>query len=151
MSCRDVPAFDGRLAQLVRAPALQAGGQRFKSSTAHHPNSLLFRSFNQTQFEEVCDELSACVVRAGREAPDVTQKRLRADNVDRNVPASFQFGRTILRVCAFCIPKRRPPKSMKSEPDPRRGYRPTRTGRTECGGEAFIQRICPASDDRRAG
>jgi hypothetical protein len=26
----------GRLAQLVRAPALQAGGRRFKSCTAHH-------------------------------------------------------------------------------------------------------------------
>ena len=29
-------AILGRLAQLVRAPALHAGGQRFKSSTAHH-------------------------------------------------------------------------------------------------------------------
>jgi hypothetical protein len=29
-------ATNGRLAQLVRAPALHAGGQRFKSSTAHH-------------------------------------------------------------------------------------------------------------------
>src|SRR4051794_30693364 len=27
----------GRLAQLVRAPALQAGGPRFKSGTAHSP------------------------------------------------------------------------------------------------------------------
>src|ERR1700693_3887225 len=27
---------DGRLAQLVRAPALQAGGRRFESCTAHH-------------------------------------------------------------------------------------------------------------------
>ena len=26
----------GRLAQLVRAPALQAGGRRFESCTAHH-------------------------------------------------------------------------------------------------------------------
>src|SRR5689334_16751705 len=29
-------AYDGRLAQLVRAPALQAGGRRFESCTAHH-------------------------------------------------------------------------------------------------------------------
>ena len=29
-------ATRGRLAQLVRAPVLHAGGQRFKSSTAHH-------------------------------------------------------------------------------------------------------------------
>ena len=29
-------AFRGRLAQLVRAPALQAGGRRFESCTAHH-------------------------------------------------------------------------------------------------------------------
>src|SRR5947209_1002664 len=29
-------ARDGRLAQLVRAPALQAGGPRFESVTAHH-------------------------------------------------------------------------------------------------------------------
>ena len=27
---------EGRLAQLVRAPALQAGGRRFESCTAHH-------------------------------------------------------------------------------------------------------------------
>ena len=27
---------DGRLAQLVRAPALQAGGHRFESYIAHH-------------------------------------------------------------------------------------------------------------------
>ena len=30
---------DGRLAQLVRAPALQAGGRRFESCTAHHHSS----------------------------------------------------------------------------------------------------------------
>ena len=30
-------AREGRLAQLVRAPALQAGGRRFESCTAHHP------------------------------------------------------------------------------------------------------------------
>ncbi len=29
----------GRLAQLVRAPALQAGGRRFESCTAHHRSS----------------------------------------------------------------------------------------------------------------
>jgi hypothetical protein len=29
-------APSGRLAQLVRAPALQAGGRRFESCTAHH-------------------------------------------------------------------------------------------------------------------
>jgi hypothetical protein len=29
----------GRLAQLVRAPALQAGGRRFEPCTAHHPRS----------------------------------------------------------------------------------------------------------------
>ena len=28
--------FFGRLAQLVRAPALQAGGHRFESYIAHH-------------------------------------------------------------------------------------------------------------------
>ena len=28
--------YEGRLAQLVRAPALQAGGRRFESCTAHH-------------------------------------------------------------------------------------------------------------------
>ena len=31
-------AKDGRLAQLVRAPALQAGGRRFESCTAHQLN-----------------------------------------------------------------------------------------------------------------
>ena len=32
---------EGRLAQLVRAPALQAGGRRFESCTAHH-NPLIY-------------------------------------------------------------------------------------------------------------
>lgn len=31
-----VNVFSGRLAQLVRAPALQAGGHRFESYIAHH-------------------------------------------------------------------------------------------------------------------
>ena len=41
-STRRVGVCDGRLAQLVRAPALQAGGRRFESCTAHqirHRNS----------------------------------------------------------------------------------------------------------------
>ncbi len=37
-------AFEGRLAQLVRAPALQAGGRRFESCTAHH-NPLIYTTF----------------------------------------------------------------------------------------------------------
>src|SRR6202451_4075373 len=32
----DCPGSDGRLAQLVRAPALQAGCRGFESLTAHH-------------------------------------------------------------------------------------------------------------------
>ena len=31
-----IDSNDGRLAQLVRAPALQAGGHRFESYIAHH-------------------------------------------------------------------------------------------------------------------
>ena len=31
------PAFSGRVAQLVRAPASHAGGHRFESCRAHHP------------------------------------------------------------------------------------------------------------------
>jgi Flp pilus assembly protein TadD len=38
------PREAGRLAQLVRAPALQAGGRRFESCTAHHPVANVFRS-----------------------------------------------------------------------------------------------------------
>jgi hypothetical protein len=34
---------DGRLAQLVRAPALQAGGRRFEPCTAHHSVSFTHR------------------------------------------------------------------------------------------------------------
>ena len=34
--------LNGRLAQLVRAPALQAGGHRFESYSAHHLFLLLF-------------------------------------------------------------------------------------------------------------
>src|SRR5437763_17070964 len=33
---RSALGSEGRLAQLVRAPALQAGGRRFESCTAHH-------------------------------------------------------------------------------------------------------------------
>jgi hypothetical protein len=36
-----VPVRSGRLAQLVRAPALQAGGRRFESCTAHHEFRML--------------------------------------------------------------------------------------------------------------
>jgi hypothetical protein len=35
---RCIVAARGRLAQLVRAPALQAGGRRFEPCTAHHPS-----------------------------------------------------------------------------------------------------------------
>ncbi len=35
--------FKGRLAQLARAPALQAGGHRFKSRTAHLCNLLFLK------------------------------------------------------------------------------------------------------------
>ena len=35
----------GRLAQLVRAPALQAGGRRFESRTAHHVTPLFSAPF----------------------------------------------------------------------------------------------------------
>src|SRR5438034_10304236 len=38
---RKLSVPSGRLAQLVRAPALQAGGRRFESCTAHHVS--LFR------------------------------------------------------------------------------------------------------------
>ena len=34
--CVNIKAYTGRLAQLVRAPALQAGGHWFESSNAHH-------------------------------------------------------------------------------------------------------------------
>jgi hypothetical protein len=34
-------ALSGRLAQLVRAPALQAGGRRFESCTAHQIHSVI--------------------------------------------------------------------------------------------------------------
>src|SRR6267154_839868 len=37
MACQIASPQRGRLAQLVRAPALQAGGRRFESCTAHHP------------------------------------------------------------------------------------------------------------------
>ena len=35
-------AYEGRLAQLVRAPALQAGGRRFESCTAHQIKSMTY-------------------------------------------------------------------------------------------------------------
>ena len=34
--CLVLAKYDGRLAQLVRASALQAGGHRFESYIAHH-------------------------------------------------------------------------------------------------------------------
>ncbi len=36
VSLKTSSEFIGRLAQLVRAPALQAGGHRFESYIAHH-------------------------------------------------------------------------------------------------------------------
>ena len=36
VSAHSSPKPEGRLAQLVRAPALQAGGRRFEPCTAHH-------------------------------------------------------------------------------------------------------------------
>src|SRR5262249_12507410 len=49
----------GRLAQLVRAPALQAGGPRFESVTAHHLRSITYpkiRSHGRSR-----EDLSGCV------------------------------------------------------------------------------------------
>src|ERR1700675_2651556 len=45
--------YEGRLAQLVRAPALQAGGRRFESCTAHQPgipsgDTITMRKFRET-------------------------------------------------------------------------------------------------------
>ena len=40
---------DGRLAQLVRAPALQAGGRRFESCTAHHSSSCLSIGYGEVE------------------------------------------------------------------------------------------------------
>src|SRR5215472_17280292 len=37
--------LEGRLAQLVRAPALQAGSRGFESLTAHHSRPVLFRMY----------------------------------------------------------------------------------------------------------
>src|ERR1700722_869757 len=53
MSC-SCALFGGRLAQLVRAPASHAGGQRFKSFIAHHTSAacpargaiIMFNFFN---------------------------------------------------------------------------------------------------------
>src|SRR6202163_3580974 len=39
----------GRLAQLVRAPALQAGGRRFESCTAHHSSSCLSVGYEDSE------------------------------------------------------------------------------------------------------
>ena len=41
----------GRVAQLVRAPALQAGGQRFESVFVHQNEFIMLRTF-----AECCDE-----------------------------------------------------------------------------------------------
>src|SRR5580700_2540464 len=51
----------GRLAQLVRAPALQAGGRRFESCTAHH-STLLFRDTMRRFRKTLAAVLLACLV-----------------------------------------------------------------------------------------
>jgi|HubBroStandDraft_1064217.scaffolds.fasta_scaffold09691_5 hypothetical protein len=43
-------ARSGRLAQLVRAPALQAGGRRFESCTAHHLSDLKSVAWDSSRF-----------------------------------------------------------------------------------------------------
>ena len=47
-------AKNGRLAQLVRAPALHAGGQRFKSSTAHHDLKIASNFPSTGDINEAC-------------------------------------------------------------------------------------------------
>ena len=44
------PRFEGRLAQLVRAPALQAGGRRFEPCTAHHFSSVFMLVLAMSRF-----------------------------------------------------------------------------------------------------
>ena len=60
----------GRLAQLVRAPALQAGGRVFESRTAHH----LFNNFrlyngSQVNYRSTL-EVNTVKIQRGQEAPD---------------------------------------------------------------------------------
>ena len=43
--------FEGGLAQLARAPALQAGGQRFESVILHFSVRMLIGAANQRKFE----------------------------------------------------------------------------------------------------
>src|SRR5260370_39963572 len=52
----------GRLAQLVRAPALQAGGPRFEPATAHHLIQTLTSTLHGLLQEctETCTERSRC-------------------------------------------------------------------------------------------
>src|ERR1051326_5274277 len=46
---------EGRLAQLVRAPALQAGGPRFESVSAHHANRYITHKIrSHGRFREGC-------------------------------------------------------------------------------------------------
>ena len=48
-----VNRIEGRLAQLVRAPALQAGGHRFESYIAHH---LMFAEIAQLVEQLTCNQ-----------------------------------------------------------------------------------------------
>ena len=51
--CGDTDNGDGRLAQLVRASALQAGGHKFESCIAHH---LFFAEIAQLVEQLTCNQ-----------------------------------------------------------------------------------------------
>ena len=94
-------ARNGRLAQLVRAPALQAGGRRFEPCTAHHPKCvsrvvvnrarLLQSSFGQGQLARIVDLLSAGV-ESWLEYP--AEFNSYNETASRTLPGALKWGRS---------------------------------------------------------
>jgi hypothetical protein len=65
-----VAVWLGRLAQLVRAPALQAGGRRFESYTAHQ---LTVPEATDNRFSTSSRAAKSCSVATSRKSGDVVQ------------------------------------------------------------------------------
>ena len=94
----------GRLAQLVRAPALQAGGPRFEPGTAHPSKSATFAPGLEVPSAHTApkgrgarvvaiQQLALVIVRAGRQMPvgpiDHRHARaIRRDSVKMSIPAA---------------------------------------------------------------
>jgi hypothetical protein len=102
----------GRLAQLVRAPALQAGGRRFESCTAHHifnysPSLLFSYSAVECAIQSLVRiEIAVCPVKTRRAEGLVSFPQTRAVFLKRNCGVRYRtYICTVGRICSIPSPQ----------------------------------------------